>query len=187
MDNNKVRVKIYGQEYTVAGEESRERIIKVADHVDLRMREVEKAVKSGQMSAIAVLSALNIADEYFSSAEAASELKKMNAQLEKDVAHYVQMWEEAKRSFLQYKEDAQAVTRKKETLKATLNEREQEVAELKIQLDEAEMKAKKEVEAEIEKLQDKLREMESNYFDLQMENVQMKSELERLKRIMVKQ
>ncbi|MCL1809275.1 MAG: cell division protein ZapA [Clostridiales bacterium] len=186
MENNKVRVKIYGQEYTIAGEETRERIMKVADHVDVKMREVERAVKSGQVSAIAVLTAVNIADEFFKAAEAASELSKMNTQLEKDVKHYVQMWEEAKRSFLQYKEDAQAVTKKKETLKATLSEKEQEVASLKIMLEEAEAKAKKDVEAEFEKLQDKLRDTESSYFDLQMENVQMKSELERLKRVMVK-
>jgi len=185
MDNNKVTVKIYGQEYVIAGEEPREHIIKVADYVDSKMRAIDRAVRTGQVSVLAVLSAVNIASDYFTAKDAAGELKNMNEQLEKDVAHYVQMWEEAKKSFLQYKEDAQAVTRKKETLKSALDEREQELADIKVMLEEAEKKAKNEVKDEIEKLQDKLKEAENNYFDLQMENVQIKSELERLKKIMV--
>ena len=183
MENNKVRVKIFGQEYTIAGEETRDRIIKVADHVDAKMREIEKLIKTGQMSVVATLAAVNIADEYFNADENASVLEKMNSQLAKDVEHYVNMWEEAKRNFLQYKEDAQAVSKKKETLMHTLDEKEQELAGLRVNLKEAEKKAKKDAESEIEKLQTKIKEIESNYFDLQMENVQMKSELERLKRI----
>ena len=185
MDYKKVKVKIYGQEYTVTGEEPEEHIIKVADYVDSKMRMVEKTVKSGSTSLIAVLSAVNVASDYFRTGDSTSELKKMNEQLEKDVAHYVQMWEETKRSFLQYKEDAQAVSRKKDTLRNALDEKETEMAELRNMLDEADIRAKKAVEGEIEKLQDKLKETESNFFDLQMENVQLKSELERLKKIMV--
>jgi cell division protein ZapA (FtsZ GTPase activity inhibitor) len=184
MDNNKVSVKIYGQEYVIAGEETREHIIKVADYVDSKMRAADRTVKMGQLSVLAVLSAVNVASDYFRARDAATELKKMNEQLEKDVAHYVQMWEEAKRSFLQYKEDAQMVSRKKDTLKSALDEKEQEVVDLRNMLGEAEMKVKNEVKDEIEKLQDKLKETENNYFDLQMENVQLKSELERLKKMM---
>jgi len=185
MENNKVRVKIYGQEYVISGEQTREHIIKVAGYVDSKMREIEKAVKSGQVSMLAVLSAVNVADEYFTMLDSVSELKKTKEQLEKDVEHYVQMWEDAKRSFLQYKEDAQAVSRKKETLKNTLSEKEQEVEALKAMVEKAEVKAKKEAEAEIQKLEEKLKEIEGNYFDLQMENVQLKSEVERFKKIMV--
>ena len=185
MENNKVRVKIYGQEYTIAGAEPREHIIKVADYVDMKMRGVEKAAKSGNISMIAVLAAINIADDYFGALSSAAELKKINSQLEKDVGHYVEMWEEAKRNFLQYKEDAQAVTVKKDTLLNALDEKEQELLDLREQLENAGMKAKKEVEAEMEKLQDKLKETENNYFDLQMENVQIKSELERYRKITV--
>ena len=184
MESNKVRVKIYGQEYVIAGEQTREHIIKVAGYVDSKMREIEKAVKSGQVSMLAVLSAVNVADEYFAMFDSISELKKTNEQLEKDVEHYVQMWEDAKRSFLQYKEDAQAVSRKKETLKNSLTEKEQEVADLKTMLEEAEDKAKKDAETEIQKLEEKLKEIENNYFDLQMENVQLKSEVERFKKTM---
>jgi len=182
MENNKVKVKIYGQDYVIAGDKTREHIIRVADYVDLKMHEMEKVVKAGQ-TMLAVLSAVNIADDLFNLRSSAEELKKNNAQLEKDVEHYIQMWEEAKKSFLQYKEDAQAASKKKDTLMDTLGVKERELEDLKANLEEAEMKAKKDVEDEIEKLQDKLKEMENSYFDLQMENVQLKSEVERYKKM----
>ena len=40
MENNRVKVKIYGQEYVIAGEKSREEIIQVAAHVDTKMHEI---------------------------------------------------------------------------------------------------------------------------------------------------
>ena len=46
MDKSVVSVKIYGQEYTVSGDKSREYIIKVADYVDQNMREIA-AVAAG--------------------------------------------------------------------------------------------------------------------------------------------
>jgi len=182
MENNKVRVKIYGQEYVISGAQSSDHIVKVAEHVDSKMREIEKAVKSGQVAMLAVLSAVNIADEYFRALNSVSDLNKAKDKLGKDVEHYIQMWEEAKRSFLQYKEDVQTVSKKKDTLKNSLDEKEQEVEDLKDMLSEAEDKAKKEIEEEMQKLQERIKEVENNYFDLQMENVQLKSELERLKR-----
>ena len=185
MENNKVRVKIYGQDYTIAGEEPREHIIKVADYVDIKMRGVEKSIKTGSMSMTAVLAAVNIADDYFGAVNSVAELKKANDQLEKDVGHYVEMWEEAKRNFLQYKEDAQTIAARKDALLEVIEEKDKELAELRSMLEDAEMKAKKEIGAEMEKLQDKLKETENNYFDLQMENVQIKSELERFKKITV--
>ncbi|MBQ3520877.1 MAG: cell division protein ZapA, partial [Firmicutes bacterium] len=39
MEHNRVKVKIYGQEYVIAGEMSREDIIKVAAYVDNKMME----------------------------------------------------------------------------------------------------------------------------------------------------
>ena len=182
MESNKVRIKIYGQEYVIYGEKSKEHITRVAEYVDSKMREIEKFSKSTQTSMLAVLSAVNIADEYFSKNDNVEELTKTKERLEKDVEHYLQMWEDAKRSFLQYKEDAQAVSRKKDTLKNTLTEKESEVEELRTLLEEAGEKAKKESEEEIQRLTERLKEVENSYFDLQMENVQLKSEVERNKK-----
>ena len=65
-NNNKVKVKIFGQEYVIAGDKSKEEIIQVSAHVDMRMQEITEAAKAAgaTTSNIAVLSAVNIASEY---------------------------------------------------------------------------------------------------------------------------
>ena len=110
MENNKVKVKIYGQEYVIAGEKTREEIIQVAAHVDMKMQEVTEAAKAAGVvpSNIAVLAAVNITSEYFQVLEEMEELKRMNIQLEKDAQHYVQLWDESKKNYMDYKEETQA-------------------------------------------------------------------------------
>ena len=104
METNKVNVKIYGQEYVIAGDKPREEIIQVAAHVDMKMQEIGEAAKSlgASPSNIAVLSAVNIASEYFEVLEEIEELKRLNLQLEKDAQHYVQLWDESKKNYMDY-------------------------------------------------------------------------------------
>ena len=66
METNKVKVKIYGQEYTIAGDMSKEEIIQVAAHVDMKMQEITEAAKAAGAvpGNVAILSAINIASEY---------------------------------------------------------------------------------------------------------------------------
>ena len=202
-DTNKVTVKIYGQEYTIAGDTPREHIMKVADHVNMKMHEIARAMPAGSVSSLAVLSAVNVADDYFTALERLSGMKLQNEQLEKDSKHYVQLWDEAKKSFLQYKEDAQASIEQKEELQRLFNERtvdldrmtsqyrqleekytallaknEELSNKLKAQQDDkvSESTALKEIEA-------KCKDMESSFFDLQMENIRLKGDLERYKKI----
>jgi cell division protein ZapA len=179
---NKVKVKIYGQEYTITGDKSEEQIIKIAEYVNSKMHEIERYVVSGQISNVAVLAAVNVADDYFNMKNSILELKKEKERLEKDVSHFQKMWEDAKRNFLQYKEDAQSASQNKDKLKTMLDEKEKKIEALTKQLEEAGKNAKKEGVAEIKKLEEKIKDVEHNYFDLQMENVQLKSELERQKR-----
>lgn len=73
-EKNKVNVKIYGQEYTIAGDKPREHIIKVADYVDNKMNQIAKALPTGSASSLAVLTAINSADEYFSAMDRISTL-----------------------------------------------------------------------------------------------------------------
>ena len=60
---NKVTVKIYGQEYTIAGDTPREHIMRVADYVNTKMHEIARALPAGSVSSLAVLSAVNVADD----------------------------------------------------------------------------------------------------------------------------
>lgn len=71
---NKVTVTINGQEYNLVASEDAAYMKKVAAHVDAKVQEI---LESGKISGTdaAVLAALNIADEYFKSQEAAESLR----------------------------------------------------------------------------------------------------------------
>ena len=68
-----VRVSIFGHEYTVKAPADPEYIKEVAEYVSKRMKEVEKGLASDQStSRIAILTAMNIADELFSNKTSSS-------------------------------------------------------------------------------------------------------------------
>ncbi|MDD4565237.1 MAG: cell division protein ZapA [Eubacteriales bacterium] len=202
-DNNRVTVKIYGQEYTIAGDKSREHIIKVADHVNMRMHEIEKVLSGVSISSLAVLSAINVADDYFTVIENLSSLRSQNEQLEKDSQHYIQLWDEAKKSFLQYKEDAQASIEQKEELQRMFNEKtvdldrttmslrqlEAKYTDLLQKNEELSNKLKTQQEdrvsdsSALEEMEAKCKDMENSFFDLQMENIRLKSDLDKYRKI----
>jgi cell division protein ZapA len=201
-DNNRVTVRIYGQEYTISGDTPREQIIRVADYVDDVMRSISGSPGGGAKSPVAVLAAVNIADELISIKDVQIEDVLEKEQLRKDIAHYTQLWEEAKKNFLQYKEDAQAQVDQKDRLQERLNEKSIELENLMRQSDERKLRIA-DLEArehnlsqrlrereegqnasseQLREWEDKYKELEGNYFELQMENIRIKGELERYKR-----
>ncbi|GAB1475192.1 hypothetical protein MASR2M70_00240 [Bacillota bacterium] len=203
-ERNKVQVKIYGQEFTISGELPREHIIKVADHVDRGMHQLAKELPSCPASSLAVLTAVNCADEYYRTADSLNDQKAKNQQLERDAQHYVQLWDEAKKNFLQYKEDAQSAVENRDEMQQAYKEKTSECRELITKVREleqdnenlksrnegltAKMSAKEEEKdsaaAIIRELESKCRETESIFFDLQMENIRLKGELDRIKKDM---
>ena len=175
METNKVKVKIYGQEYTIAGDMSKEEIIQVAAHVDMKMQEITEAAKAAGAvpGNVAILSAINIASEYFKVLDDMEEIKRLNIQLEKDAQHYVQLWDEAKKSYADYKEETLTMQQQKEDL--------QEVLRLKDSVESAKQQAQSGMEEVVTEIESKCRELENSFFDLQMENLQLKKELEKYK------
>ncbi|HUU12883.1 MAG TPA: cell division protein ZapA [Terriglobia bacterium] len=59
-----IRVEIYDQEYSMRGELDPEYIQKLAQFLDARMRSVAERTRTVDSLRVAVLAALNIADEY---------------------------------------------------------------------------------------------------------------------------
>ncbi|MCI8608251.1 MAG: cell division protein ZapA [Firmicutes bacterium] len=150
----KVKVRIYGQDYTIAGDRDEETIRDIAAYVDGKMKEIGRNFTSmSAQGSLAVLAAVNVADEYFQAQEQIQSLSEAKEQLEKDAQHYLKMWDEAKKSFLQYKESAAKNSEEK-----------------------------KEAEERYQKLQDKCSEFENSFFDLQMENIKLKNELDKYRR-----
>lgn len=65
MQEKKVKVEIFGGSYNVQGDAPVDYIEKLAEYVDNKMRAVAKAMPSKNETQVAILTALNIADEYF--------------------------------------------------------------------------------------------------------------------------
>jgi cell division protein ZapA len=70
---NSVKVAIYGEEYPIRGDGDIEYIKEIADYVDKKMREIAEKSHSKSPKDIAVIAALNIANDFF-------ELKKSKDQ-----------------------------------------------------------------------------------------------------------
>ena len=85
---NKVEVKIQGRQYTIVASEPDEYIYKIASYVDKKINEVSDMNSRLSMDMAAVLSAINIADEYYKS-------QKTEDSLRRQLLDYV---EEARRS-----------------------------------------------------------------------------------------
>ncbi|MEM7051743.1 MAG: cell division protein ZapA [Acidobacteriota bacterium] len=60
-------LEIFGAIYSVRGRDDREHLEKLAAHVDRTMREISEQVRTVDRGKIAILAALNIADELFRS------------------------------------------------------------------------------------------------------------------------
>ena len=70
----KVKVNIYGSEYSIMGEAEPEYILELAEYINGRMKEIGQSIASGNTVQIAILAALNIADEYFQLQEMKSDV-----------------------------------------------------------------------------------------------------------------
>ncbi|MBR0307944.1 MAG: cell division protein ZapA [Mogibacterium sp.] len=154
MEKNRADVVICGANYILSSEKSEERIKEIARMVDEELRATSKALNVNPNYKAAVLTALNIAEKLMDNTDMTLKLQTENYQLDNDVKHYIQMWEQAKKQVTDLKEKVSS---------------------------EADKKAQ--TSEDQKKLQDKLVEMENAYFDLQMENVNLKNELKSLKRL----
>lgn len=125
---NKVEVKIAGKDYTLVGTESDVYIQKVALYVDKKMNEIMKANSKLSTSLAAVLTAVNIADDYFkahdSEASLKNELKSITEEL--DI-----LKEEKKRLTM----ENSSLSNKNTSLQLELAKREAELREVRNSLD----------------------------------------------------
>ncbi|QDI91090.1 cell division protein ZapA [Salicibibacter halophilus] len=63
-DKRRTTVTIYGDQYTVISDESKNHVNDVSKHVDAKMREMKRVNPYLDTRRLAVLTAINIADEY---------------------------------------------------------------------------------------------------------------------------
>ncbi len=180
--SNKVNVKIYGQEFTIAGDTSKEHIMRVAEYVDSKMHEIGAGFAKKNPVTIAILAAVNAADDYFEQLEKNQSLQELNEQLTKDTDHYVMLWEECKTNFVQCKEEAASTAKQKDEFAAKAKEQEQEIKKLKAEIEQLKNSKKETSDAALLQAEEKFKDLENNFFDLQMENIRLKSEIDKLKK-----
>ncbi len=65
MSENKVTVKIYGEEYPIVGGNDPSYISRVADFVDSRMKETAQSSRVAARDKVAILAAMSIASELY--------------------------------------------------------------------------------------------------------------------------
>jgi cell division protein ZapA len=63
--DNRAKVTIFGNTYTIQGDAPAEYISQLAGYVNEKMEDVQRSISTGSPLQIAILAALNIADEYF--------------------------------------------------------------------------------------------------------------------------
>ena len=154
MEKNRADVNICGNSYVLSSDKSEERIKDIAKFVDDEMRHTSRLLNVNPNYKSAVLTALNIAEKLMDNSDMLIKLQTENYQLDNDVKHYIAMWEQTKKQ----------VTDLKNKMSTEVDRQSQNSEEFK-------------------KVQEKLAEMESAYFDLQMENVNLKNELKSMKRL----
>ncbi len=81
----RVDVEIFGKVYTVRGEKDTEYVRRVAEYVDRKMREISQVTDTVSTSRIAILAALNIADEYFALRDETDELESRMQNLSRKI------------------------------------------------------------------------------------------------------
>jgi len=82
-----IEIEIYGQKYRirVKGEEDEKYISHLTSYVDRKMREVAVKSKSVDVLKVAVLAALNIADEYFLCQKNLDQLNEVIEHMENEI------------------------------------------------------------------------------------------------------
>ncbi|TCS83517.1 cell division protein ZapA [Tepidibacillus fermentans] len=74
---NRLTISIYGQQYTIVGKASSNYLRMVSGYVDDKMRQIAGSNARLDTTKIAVLTAVNIADEYFRLKQEYDELRKL--------------------------------------------------------------------------------------------------------------
>jgi len=76
MPSKQLRVNIFGSEYVLKADENEAYVKQVAEYVDEKMREIDRSQAINSNLKIAILAALNIADELLQSQEYREKLVK---------------------------------------------------------------------------------------------------------------
>jgi cell division protein ZapA len=79
---NQVRVEILGREYTIRSDEGEERVKKIAEYVDEKLKKISESTRATSTLNAAILAAMDIANEYFEAQERRTNLYQRVEEIE---------------------------------------------------------------------------------------------------------
>ncbi len=121
---NRVEIKIAGKDYTLIGAEADEYIQKIGLYIDKKMSEIMRQYSKLSTSMAAVLTAVNVADDYFKITESEASLKK-------EIKRLYEIIEELKQDKKRFAEDNNILGSKNTNLQLELAKREAELREVR--------------------------------------------------------
>lgn len=133
---NKVVVKIMGQEYTLISDDGREHMQRVSNLVDDKMRELYNSNKKLSTSMVAVLTALNMTDEYLKSVDEQEEIVKRYENPKKEIDVLVEELLKVKETLTDREMNSFNIEKENSELVENLQTYERTILELRGQLDE---------------------------------------------------
>ncbi len=86
-----VRIEILGREYFIKSNEGEERIREIAEYVNRKIKEISEGGKIVSTLNIAILVALNIADDYFRIIEDQEKMKNDVVSKTKQIVHLIDL------------------------------------------------------------------------------------------------
>lgn len=125
---NKVVIRIAGNDYTLVGVESEEYIQKVGFYIDKKMNEILMRNSRLSTSLAAVLTALNVADDFFKSRESEIAIRKEKEEMSLEL-------ERLKMENIKLKDENDALSSKNTSLQLELAKREAELGEVRNSID----------------------------------------------------
>lgn len=127
-DKNKVDVRIGGKDYTLVGVESEEYMQRVALYIDKKMNEIMRINNKLSTSMASVLSAVNVADDYFKAYE---NIVSLNAELKSAKEEIERLQEENRR----LANENAVISNKNTNFQLELAKREAELSEVRNSLE----------------------------------------------------
>ena len=88
---NLVRVEILGREYTIKSDEGEERVKKIAQYVNEKLKKISESSQTLSTHNAAILAALDIANDYFEVLEGRTSLSQKMEKMEKQTGRLIEM------------------------------------------------------------------------------------------------
>ncbi len=162
---NRVIMKINGQEYPIAANESKEYLIRIGTFVDDKMQEIAMYNRQLSLSMVAVLTSINIADLYLKLQQENTSLNEQKPLKNEDVHQMKSDLEKKSQSLSQEKEHSRNLQQK---LSEARKEHERTQGEMKKLQENLNKK-----DQELSKANDVIKELQDQLYESQLQVVEL--------------